>query len=113
MNVRIVFGQLLLSAGKKLTLFANRLGVTDTGPGSTTEKVLVWGVVEGPFSRDDFPEEELEDMGFPDDWNWMVIANVQEGDKLGTMNLWFPTFDEAYKLCSYFKTSIEPLELEG
>lgn len=86
----------------------------DTGTESTTEtKTLVWGVEDGPFSRDDFPEDVLEDMGIPDDWNWMVVAKVQEGDRIGSVNLWYDTLDEAYGLVKHFKTNIEPLELDN
>lgn len=112
MNIRIAFGQLLLSASEKLRLLAKRLGVTDTGLEFTTEKTLVWGVEEGPYSREDFPEEELEEMGIPDNWNWMIVAKVQENGKIGTCNLWYDTLDECLKVTNYFKANIEPLELE-
>lgn len=77
-----------------------------------TPKTMIWGVVEGPFSREDFPEEELEEMGIPDDWNWMIVAKVSEDGKMGQVNLWYDTLDEAYEIVKYFTTNIEPLELE-
>lgn len=113
MNMRIAFGQLLLNVSERLRTLAKRLGVMDTGPESTTGNTLVWGVLEGPYSREDFPEEELEDMGIPLNWNWMIVAKVQEGSKMGTINLWYDTLDEALDVVNYFKKHIEPLEIEN
>lgn len=77
-----------------------------------TSKTMVWDIIEGPFNREDFPQEELEGMGIPDNWNWMLVAKVSEGDKVGQINLWYDTLDEAYEVVKYFTANIEPLELE-
>lgn len=117
MQIANLFGLLLLSVSVKLRKLAEKLGTMDIGLGSMTEgitksKIKVWSILEGPFSRDDFPEEELWEMGINEDWNFMVVAKVEQNGELGTMNLWYDTLDEAYNVCNYFKSHIEPLELE-
>ena len=79
----------------------------------TSPKTLIGGVLEGAFSREDFPEEELDELDIPDDWNWMLVVKVSEGGKMGQVNLWYETLDEAYELVKYFATNIEPLELDN
>jgi len=113
MRVRIVFGQLLLSVSKTLKKWSLRLTNEVSGQDDTTEsKILIWGILDGPFSSDDFPEEDLYEMGIPDDWNYMIVAHVQTGGKLGSMNFWYETLDEAYDVINYFKNNIEPLEVD-
>ena len=113
MKVRLVFGQLLFNVSERLKRWSLRLMNVDFGKEETTDnKLLIWGILDGPFSRDDFPEEDLEEMGIPDNWNYMIVAHVQEGDKLGSMNLWYDTLDEAYNMTHYFKNNIEPLEID-
>ena len=114
MKILDVFGRLFSSVGEKLKRKPKSVGTMATGQGSTTEdRVLIWGVLEGPFHREDFPEDELEAMGIPDDWNFMIVARVSEGEKVGAVNLWYDTLDEAYAVVKHFKTSIEPMELTG
>ena len=113
MSIRGVFGRLLWNVGEKLKSWSEPPMTEAIGTESTTEtRTLVWGVEEGPFGRDDLPEDELEEMGIPDDWNWMVVAKISEGNKVGYVNLWYDTLDEAYAVVKHFKTSIEPLELD-
>lgn len=70
----------------------------------------IWGVVDGPFNREDFPEEELQGMDIPENAQAMVVAKVEDADgKIGTINLWVGSFNEAYEICKHFDTNIEPL----
>jgi hypothetical protein len=113
MSIRGVFGRLLWNVGEKLKSWSEQPTTEVTGTVKpTAAKTLVWGVEEGPFGRDDLPEDELEEIGIPEDWNWMIVAKVSEGDKVGYVNLWYDTLDEAYAVVKHFKTSIEPLELD-
>ena len=75
-------------------------------------KARIWGVVEGPIFREDFPEEELRDEGVEDDWEFMLIVRLEVDGEMGFCNMWYSTLDEAYQLKKYFYTNIEPLEIE-
>lgn len=119
MKMRKIFGQLLLNVSKRLKNWSERLGKEGIGTARktvtdyTSSGPLIWGITEGPFSRDDFPEEELEDMGIPDTWQFMMVAKCEEHGKMGHVNLWYETLDEALKVKYYFDNNIEPLELES
>jgi len=78
---------------------------------STSAKTLIWGIVEGPFLRDDFPEEELWDAGIPPDADAMLVCRVEENGEVFLANYWYETMDEAYEVKKYFDTHIEPLEI--
>ena len=82
---------------------------TDFKPASG--KILIWDVVEGPFNREDFPAEEIDDK-IPEDMQAMIVVKISQDDKVGIINLWQPTFNDAYEIQKYFKSNIEPLELE-
>jgi len=40
------------------------------------------------------------------------VAKVSENGKMGQVNLWYDTLDEAYEIVKYFTTNIDPLELD-
>lgn len=87
------------------------------GKGPPTEehkphnKVLIWGVVDGPYLRDDFPEEELYEAGIPPDADAMLVCKIEENGQVHTVNYWYETMDEAYEVKKYFDTNMEPLEV--
>lgn len=113
MSILNVFGPLLWRVGERLKSLSGVHTTEATGTVKpTVTKTLVWGIEDGPFSRDDFPEDELEALGVPEDWNWMLVAKVQSDSKVGSVNLWYDTLDEAYAVVKHFKSNIEPLELE-
>ena len=113
MNIRLGFGRLLLRVSEKLKRWSETLTKEVSGRDGTKGSILVWGVVDGPFSRDDFPEEDLYEMDIPDDWNYMLVVQVSEDGKVGSMNMWYDTLDEAYEVCKYFRNNIEPLEIQN
>ena len=106
-----VFGLLLLRSGERLKRLGERLGTKDTGKVPTKTPLKIWGIMEGPFHRDDFPEDELDDLGISDDVEWMIVAKIEEDGKIGTVNFWYETFEEVDALVGYFKFNIEPLEV--
>lgn len=105
------FGRLLLSVKKKLMRPVNNLGRMDTGWDNTNKpKTLLWDVVDGPFHRQEFSEEDLQNVDIDDDDLCCLIVKVEEDNKVGLINLWFKSEDEAIKIVDYFKHNIEPLE---
>lgn len=112
------FGQLFKNARGKLKKKGEKSGTTDTGQASTTEtvsdyKVLIWGVMDGPYSLDDFLEEDLDYMDIEDGYEWMLVCKIEEGGKVGLANFWYPSLDEALSVKYYFDTNIEPLEVSS
>lgn len=115
MKVLNVFGQLLRSVVGKLKKQDKSSGTTDTGQEFTTEtqsKTLIWGVIDGPYSVEDFPPDELEYMGIEDGYEWMMVCKIEEDGEIGLANFWYATLDEALQVKYYFDTNIEPLEIQ-
>jgi len=111
------FGRLLHSVSSKPKSNAELSGKMPTGKESLTDapvenKTLIWGVVDGPYSVEDFPEEELYYMGIEDGYEWMLVCKIEEGGKVGLANFWYPTLDEANAIKWYFESNIEPLEVK-
>ena len=115
MSIQSVFGQLLLSASEKLRNLAERLGTKVIGQGYTTggigSRVLIWDVIDGPYSREEFDEDILYEDGIPEDLNAMLVVKLEEDGKVGTVNFWYETEEEAMMVKQYFKSNIEPLEV--
>jgi len=119
MKIASVFGLLLLSVSEKLRRLAKRLGTmgsgeADTLPVLTTRvdnPVLIWDVVDGPYHRDEFDEDELLSVGVDDNLEYFLVVKLQEDGAVGIVNFWVETADEAYDMIEYFKTNIEPLEI--
>lgn len=108
------FGLLLNSVGKRLVYLAEMLGMgasKQVSLSKTTGKTLIWDVVDGPFTREEFNEEALKEFGIDEDDNYCLVVKMEEGGKLGLVNLWFPEIEDANKLKDHFKYHIEPLEL--
>ncbi len=78
----------------------------------TSAKVLIWGVTDGPYLRDDFPEEELWEAGIPPEADAMLVCKVEEGGEVFLANYWYGSMDEAYEVKKYFDVNMEPLEVK-
>jgi len=117
MKMLAVFGRLLHSVKGKLKKQDDNLGTMVTGQGSTTEtaapKTLIWGIMDGPYHVDDFPEEELEYMGIEDGYEWMLVCKIEENGQISLANFWYPSLNEALSVKYYFDNNIEPLEIEN
>jgi hypothetical protein len=118
MKIASVFGRLLLSVSERLKRLASRLGVTDTGKGSTLtgtikdkDPVLIWDVLEGPYHREEFDDDELLSIGIDDNLEYFLVVKLQEDGAVGIVNFWVETAEEAYDIVEHFKTNIEPLEI--
>jgi len=87
------------------------------GKGPPTEKhkphnkVLIWGVVDGPYLRDDFPEDELYSAGIPEEAEAMLVCKVEEDGEVFLANYWYESMDEAYEVKKYFDVNMQPLEI--
>jgi hypothetical protein len=117
MKMLAVFGQLLHSAKEKLKKKDESSGTTDTGQVPTTEtvtpKTLIWGVMDGPYNVEDFPEEDLDYMGIEEGYEWMLVCKIEEAGAVGLANFWYQTLDEALAVKYYFDSNIEPLEIDS
>ena len=115
MSIQSVFGQLLLSVSERLRNLAARLGTKVTGQGYTTggigNRVFIWDVIDGPYLREEFDEDILYEDGIPEDLNAMLVVKLEEDGKVGTVNFWYETEEEAMQVKQYFKSNIEPLEV--
>ena len=74
-----------------------------------SDEVKVWGIIEGPISREDMPERDE----LPEDFAYLLVCKVEVDKKVDEHNFWFDSLDGAYELKKYFDSNIEPLELEG
>lgn len=117
MKMLAVFGQLLRNAKGKLKSQDDNSGTKAIGQESTTKtqkpKTLIWGVMDGPYNIEDFPEEDIEYMGIEDGYEWMLVCKIEEDGKIGLANFWYKTLDEALQIKYYFDSNIEPLELDS
>jgi len=80
-------------------------------PESEQNKTYIWGVVDGPYLRDDFPEEELWNNGIPEEAEAMLVCKTEEGGEVFLANYWYGSMDEAYEVKKYFDVNMEPLEI--
>lgn len=86
--------------------------MTDTGQESTGQnKAFIWDVIDGPYHRDDFDEDELIDIGVDDNLEYFIVVKLQDGDFVGIVNFWLETDEEAYEIVRHFQNNIEPLEV--
>jgi hypothetical protein len=114
MKMLAVFGQLLRSAKGKLKKQDDNSGNKATGKVSRTiPKTLIWGVMEGPFNIEDFPEDDIEYMGIEEGYEWMLVCKIEENGKIGLANFWYRTLNEALSVKYYFDSNIEPLEIDS
>ena len=117
MKMLAVFGQLLQSVKGKLKKKDEDFGTMVTGQVSTTEststKTLIWGVMDGPYNIEDFPEEDIDYMGIEEGYEWMLVCKIEENGAIGLANFWYQTLDEALAVKYYFDSNIEPLEIDS
>lgn len=66
----------------------------------------LWGIVEGPFHREEVEGEEDNDQ------EWMLVMKISKGEEVSESQIWFDTFQDVYQIRRYFEKNIEPLELE-
>jgi hypothetical protein len=115
MSIQSVFGQLLLSVSERLRNLAERLGTKVTGQGSTigalSSGVLIWDVIDGPYLREEFDEDVLYEDGIPEYLNAMLVVKIEEDGKVGNVNFWYETEEEAMEIKQYFNSNIKPLEV--
>ena len=74
--------------------------------------VLVWDVLEGPYLRDEFDEDDLHAEGIPIGLDAMLVVLIQEGDEMDTVNFWYDTGEDALEVIKFFKANIGPLEVK-
>jgi hypothetical protein len=74
-------------------------------PPRLTDKVKIWGVIEGPVLGADIP-----DCYFPDEAAGLILK-VSNGKDVFEAEFWFDNLDEAYKIVRHFHSKIEPIEL--
>jgi hypothetical protein len=74
-------------------------------------KTFIWGVEDGPYLREDFPEEVLIEEDIPFEAEAMLVCKIEEDGAVSTVNFWYGSLDEAYEVKKYFDTHMEPLEI--
>ena len=79
--------------------------------GGIGSRVFIWDVIDGPYLREEFDEDILYEDGIPEDLNAMLVVKLEEDGKVGTVNFWYETEEEAMMVKQYFKSNIEPLEV--
>ena len=76
-----------------------------------SSKVLIWEVLEGPYLRDEFDEDDLHLQGIPIGLGAMLVVMVEEHGGMDTVNFWYDTEEDALEVVKYFKVNIGPLEV--
>lgn len=71
--------------------------------------VKVWGVVQGPVSVDELPDDEK----VPEDMGWFMICKTEVNGKVEDTQFWFEDLDQAYTWQKYFSKQIDPIIIEG
>lgn len=74
--------------------------------------VLVWNVLEGPYLRDEFDEDDLHEEGIPIGLDAMLVVMVEEDGVIDIVNFWYDTEEDALEVVKYFKVNIGPLEVK-
>lgn len=109
MKIVTVFGRLLLTSGSFIR--NNLLTLTDKVMRQVqleeTTPVKIWGVLDGPYSRDDLPWAD----SLPEDYHTMLEVKIEIDGEISDKSLWYSSFDEAYEVVNYFYNNVEPLEL--
>ena len=71
--------------------------------------VKVWGVVQGPVSVDELPDDEKA----PEDMGWFMVCKPEVDGKVEDTQFWFEDLDQAYTWQKYFSKQIDPIIIEG
>lgn len=72
---------------------------------TSSKKILIWDVLEGPIDADDLPDD------LPDGHNFLNVCKAEIDGEIVHVNFWFETFDEAYEWVKHFQKAIEPIEV--
>ena len=67
--------------------------------------------MDGPYAREDFPEDEFEEYDIEENFNFMLVVKIEKDGKVGKGNFWYETLDEALAVIKYFEQNIKPLEV--
>lgn len=67
--------------------------------------IRIWGVVAGPFFRDEI-EEDL-----PEGLEVMLVCKVEIDGEITVQEFFFTEFDHAYQIVKHFQSKIEPIEV--
>jgi len=73
------------------------------------KNVKVWDVIEGPYSVKDVVPDAPSDL--PEDLHFN-LCKVEKDGEIEDIELFFDDFNSAYEMVKYFKSNIEPLEIE-
>lgn len=83
----------------------------DLESSTSKSKVLIWEVLEGPYLRDEFDEDDLHLQGIPIGLGAVLVVMVEEHGGMDTVNFWYETEEDALEVVKYFKVNIGPLEV--
>lgn len=111
MSVQNVFGRLFSSVGKSLWTLLRKDLTTPLESSTSKIRVLIWEVLDGPYLRDEFDEDELHLEGIPISLGAMLVVMVEEHGGMDTVNFWYDTEEDALEVVKYFKVNIGPLEV--
>jgi hypothetical protein len=104
------FGQLLLSV-KNFVI--NKLTWKRKGSINKSATLLIWDVVDGPFYIDELEKAEVDlDGDISEGYNYMVVLKIEEDGVVKQINFWYQTEEEVMCLVNYFKSNIQPLEVD-
>jgi len=78
---------------------------TDDGP-VLDNKVKVWGVVSGPYHRDD-----VDDPNVPDGLEYMLVCQVEVDGEVTVSEYWFSSFEDSQVWVKHFQSKLEPIEV--
>lgn len=92
---------------KKIFKLAKKLSKEKEKSSFSVEKLKIWGVLSGPYSR-----EEVEDPYVPKGLNFMLVCKVSYRDKVFDREFWFEDLKGANTVIDHFKISIEPMEMK-
>tara|TARA_R100001510_G_C7539624_1_gene127753 strand:- start:214 stop:462 length:249 start_codon:yes stop_codon:yes gene_type:complete len=73
-------------------------------------EIKIWGVVEGPISVQDFPEQEEDEI--PVGSNYVLVCKAEIDGVIEDDNFWFEDLNDAYEWKKYFSKNIEPLVVD-
>jgi hypothetical protein len=102
------FGQLLLSV-KNFVI--NKLTWKRKGSINKSATFLIWDVVDGPFYIDELEKVGILDYDIGEGYNYMVVLKIEEDGVVKQINSWYQTEEEVMYLVNYFKSNIQPLEV--
>ena len=58
-----------------------------------SSNVKVWGIIDGPTSREEMPN--MDDL--PEDFAYLLVCKVEVDGKIEDHNFWFDSLDGAYE----------------